>query len=111
MELRFLSHLIEPLVPLGKGSKVVSQGGGGFESKVMLKRRDIGVGDGVSHPVCDDMKGPFSLFTCHLWRFRVCYEMVDATGFFSRPKKAQGSEPWACFKEQIITNELYRPHH
>ena len=28
----------------------------------MLKRRDIGVGDGVSHPVCDDMKGPFSLF-------------------------------------------------
>ena len=61
MELRFLSHLIEPLVPLGKGSKAVSQGGGGFESKVMLKHRDIGVG-GVSHPVCDDMKGPFSLF-------------------------------------------------
>ena len=54
-----LSDLIELLVPLGKGSKVVSQGGGGFESKVMLKRRDIGFGDGVSHPVCDDMKGPF----------------------------------------------------
>lgn len=28
----------------------------------MLKHRDIGVGNGVSHPVCDDMKGPFSLF-------------------------------------------------
>lgn len=41
-----LSHLIEPLIPLGKGSKAVSQGGGGFEAKVMLKRRDIGICDG-----------------------------------------------------------------